>query len=401
MIILTAVMPMLVGAGAVGIDVAQWALTKRHLQRMADTGAIAGANAVLQKGPAKPAVDRSLVHNNQVALSSEVVVENAPTVGSYAGDLTAVRVVVTSAAQLTFVSMFLKSSTDIPAEATAKAFPDPRFCMVALEEQNTPGFDFSGSTGVVADCGLMTNSRAKPSTVTFGGSKALVEASEVGAVGAIASVSNWGPTTTLLPFQPKLADPYAYAPDASTYASPCSGSSLTVDGKEWLVKKLAPGCWANLTIKTTVTLQAGTYVINGGTLDFAAGGNINADGPVTFVLTGPNPSRIAKLSIGANTIVSLSAPTTGPLKDILIYQDRRASHLSTENVFTGNALNTFNGGIYLPGSNLNFTGNTGVTGICLRMVARRMSFIGNSTATVTCSTTQRNSLFGMTVRLVA
>ena len=401
MIIMTAVMPMLLGAGAVGIDVAQWALTKRHLQRMADTGAIAGANAVYQKSPARPAVDRTLQLNNQEVLSSEAVVENAPTIGSYAGDMGAVRVVVRAAPQLTFVSLFLTSSTEIPAEATAKALLDPRYCMVTLEEHNQPGFDFSGSTGVVADCGLMTNSRAKPSTVTFGGSKAMVEASEVGAVGMVASGSNWATSTRLRSYQPKLEDPYAYAPDASNYASPCSTTSLSVEGGQWNGRTLSPGCWANLSFKTDVTLQGGTYVVNGGLLEFTSGANLKANGPVTFILTGPNSSSIARLSISGSATMNLSAPTTGPLRDLLFYQDRRASHLSTENGITGNSSSTLNGGLYFPGSNLNYTGNSTTTGVCVRMVARRMAFTGNSTANLSCPSSVRNTLYGMTVRLVA
>jgi Flp pilus assembly protein TadG len=122
MMIIAAVMPMLVGAGAVGIDVAHWTLTKRHLQRAADTGALAGAHAVLMKDPAKPAVDRSLNHNDQVTIST-LLVENAPTAGAYTGDALAVRVVVSATPQLPFVSFFMSGPTTISAEATAAARP--------------------------------------------------------------------------------------------------------------------------------------------------------------------------------------------------------------------------------------------------------------------------------------
>ena len=407
MIIMTAVMPMLVGAGAVGIDVAQWALTKRSLQRIADTGAIAGAAAVYQKQAVNPAVSRSLDHNNQVVLSTPIVVENAPTVGTFAGDTAAVRVVATATPQLTFVSMFLSTPTTISAEATARAMPDPKYCMVTLEDANTPGFDFSGSAGVNANCGLMSNSKAKPSAVTFGGSAASVSSNLVAAVGPLRKDSNWSASTTLTPFQPNLQDPYAYAPEASTYASPCSpGTAQVVEGNQWNNRVFGPssgsvGCWSSLSFKTAVTIQSGTYVVNGGTLEFTAGANVTANGPVTFILTGPNSASIASIQLSGNAIVNLSAPTSGPLRDILFYQDRRARELGTENLITGNAGSTFNGGVYFPGSNLHFTGNSSTTGTCIKIVSLRMSFTGNSAANISCNTTQQAGLFGMMMKLVA
>ena len=399
MIILTAVMPMLVGAGAVGIDVAQWALVKRHLQRAADTGALAGANAVMQKSTATPAVDRSLAHNDQLTLATRVV-ENAPTVGTYAGNTAAVRVIVTATPQLPFVSMFLSGPTTMTAEATAMALPNPTYCLVALEEGPQVGFDFSGSTGVTADCGIMTNSRKKPSAVTFGGSAAVVKAPTVGAVGSLTQAGNWGTGTQLTPNQAKLPDPYAYAPEASTFiTSPCSGT-LNASGNGNNIQQLSPGCYSGASLNARANLAPGVYVINGGTLDFGSNANLTGTG-VTFVLTGSNAASIANVTISGNAVMTLSAPTTGSLRDILIYQDRRARQVGNTNSFTGNSAMTLTGGIYLPGSNLNFTGNSTSTGVCLRIVTLTMSFTGSSEANITCTGTQRDALFGRTVRLVA
>jgi hypothetical protein len=400
MMIIAAVMPMLVGAGAVGIDVAQWALAKRHLQRMADTGAIAGANAVMQNVVAKAAVDRTLEYNDQLSLSTAVVVENAPKEGPYLNDATAVRVVVTATPQLSFVSFFLSAPTIVSAEATAKAMKDPRYCMIALEDGPQPGFDFSGSSDVIADCGLMTNSRAKPSTITFGGNSATVKATEVGAVGAIGNAANWASGTQLIPYQAKMPDPYAYAPNALDLATNCKAADV-IQGNGWQNKTLAPGCWSGgLSFKTTVTLAGGTYVVKGGTLEFSAGAVVTADGPVTFVLTGETANTIAKLNITANSTINLSAPTSGSLKDILFYQDRRARYLGTDNVLTGNSTNVFNGSFYFPSSNLHFTGNADSKPVCARLVALRMSFTGSAATNISCGGSI-DKLLGQTVRLVA
>ena len=311
-IIVAAVMPMMIGAGAVGIDVAEWALVKRHLQRMADTGAMAGANAVMQKHSAQPAVERTLVHNNQITIASTLV-QNAPTVGSYAGDTAAVRVVVTARPQLSFASFFI-SNTTMTAEATAKALPTPTYCLVTLEEGPQVGFDFSGSAGVVADCGLMTNSRRKPSAVTFGGSSASVRAPMVGAVGALASAANWASGTQLQPNLAKLPDPYAYAPEASSFiTSPCSSAvNVEGNGNSQNTQSVSPGCYTSMRFANRASLSPGVYVINGGTLEFTSNAIVAGTG-VTFVLTGPNSSSIANVTVSGGATFNLTAPTTGSL----------------------------------------------------------------------------------------
>lgn len=399
--IVAAVMPMLVGAGAISIDVGQWIITRRHLQRAADTGAIAGANAVLHKSVAKNAVEQSLEFNNQEVLSSAVIVENAPTVGTYAGDMSAVRVVVSATPQLTFISFFMSGPTTLTAEATAKAVPDPRYCMVALEDGPSIGFDFSGAAGVKADCGLMTNSRAKPSAVNFGGNSASVTATEVGAVGQVGAASNWGAGTKLLSYQATLADPYEYAPDASTLAVNC-GSALVVEGSSWTNRTLKPGCWSGgLTIKRDIVLEAGTYVVNGGELRFESNAVVKSSGPITFVLTGGTPTTIAQIKMAGGATINATAPTTGPLKDILFYQDRRAKYLGSENLFIGNSGSTMLGSLYFPTSNLTFTGNSGTTGVCAQIVARRITMTGSSEANLSCSGSHKDRMAGQTVRLVA
>lgn len=400
LIVVAALMPLLVGAGAVGIDVAQWTLAKRQLQRAADTGAIAGATAVMKKDAPRAAVERTLLLNNQVAFSAEAVVENAPTVGALAGDTGAVRVVLSTTPSLAFVSFFYSGPTTISAESTAKAVADNKYCFVTLEDGPFPGYDFSGSSGVNAECGLMTNSRAKPSAVVFGGASATLKASSVAAVGALTQASNYVSGTNLVPYQSKLPDPYAYAPEASNYGTSCSGTSLVVDGASWNNKTLSQGCWSSLSFKTKVTLNAGTYVVKGGSLDFGAGADVSANGPVTFILTGDSSSSIAKLSIGSTATIKLNAPTTGPLQDILFYQDRRARYLSNENSMSGNSTSSYGGGFYFPGSNLYYIGASASAAVCVRIVSLRASFGGNSGALLSCGS-NKDKLFGQSVRIVA
>jgi hypothetical protein len=342
-----------------------------------------------------------MLHNDQVTLSAAAVVENAPTSGPSMNDAKAVRVTVSATPQLAFVSFFMSSPTTISAEATATTMSDPRFCMITLEDGFNAGYDLSGSSGVTADCGLMSNSKSKVTAYAFGGNSAKVQATEAAAVGAVASANNWHTSTKLLPSQFKMPDPFTSVPEASSFVPLSCGASQAVEGSSWTNKNLSPGCWTGgLSFKTRVTLNAGTYVVKGGTLEFGAGANVTANGPVTFILTGDNAASIARLSIGSNASVNLTGPTSGSLTDILFYQDRRARYLGSENTLTGNSGSVFGSAFYFPSSNLHFIGTSGSTPICARMISLRMSFGGNSAANVSCAGSS-GRLFGQIVRLVA
>lgn len=98
-------------------------------------------------------------------------------------------------------------------------------------------------------------------------------------------------------------------------------------------------------------------------------------------------------------LLNLSAPTEGPLKDLLFYQDRRASH-TWQNTVTGNSGSTFNGAFYFPGSSLNYSGNAEMTAICARIIAARIVMTGSSAINISCAS-ERSKNFGYQIRLVS
>jgi len=97
---------------------------------------------------------------------------------------------------------------------------------------------------------------------------------------------------------------------------------------------------------TTDTFAAGTYYVVNGTLTFNNADVTSASG-VTFVLTGSSPGAFNWTNYSNTTV--MTAPTTGSLAGILIWQTCNASNST-------NPANTFNGGgtleasgeIYMP-----------------------------------------------------
>src|SRR5207244_6638906 len=86
----------------------------------------------------------------------------------------------------------------------------------------------------------------------------------------------------------------------------------------------------------SVTLSPGTYIINGGSFSIAGNASISGNG-VTIILTGSG-SNYATASISGGADVTLTAPTSGALKGLAIFQDRNAPQPQN-----GNAPNSFTG----------------------------------------------------------
>src|SRR5688572_14590555 len=119
MIVCAATLPLVIGSAAIGVDTVQVSLAKRQLQRAADSAAIAGAYAKHQSQNVNTAVNHDLAFNNDVPLSVAPTIQNAPTVGAYAGNTRAVRVVLTAQRSVPFISFFTGATMTVTTEATA------------------------------------------------------------------------------------------------------------------------------------------------------------------------------------------------------------------------------------------------------------------------------------------
>jgi Flp pilus assembly protein TadG len=407
LVVVAACMPLIVGAAAIGVDTIQLTMTKRQLQRAADSAAMAGAYALVQSKTVADAVDRDLTLNNtNITLSAPRTVENAPTTGTYAGNTRAVRVVLAANRSTPFWAFFNRSSTPITVEATAESVFQGQFCMVSLINNNSIGITFTGSTDVNLGCGVATNSTSA-TAISTGGS-ARVVASPIAAVGGVPSSTGYASGTVLLPYSPKQADPYASLPRTPSPPASCTWiNNLKVQPNDTLtIPAPASGnlCLSGgVDIKGTVTFPSNTAIyVDGGTLNLGSQANVTGDG-VTFILTSSTPSistSFANISMNGGAIVNLKAPSTGTYAGVLMYMDPRAPYGS--DTINGNSASLFQGGLYFPTRSLTFNGNTGMTTNCLQLVAYQLTFSGNSSVNNTCPANSGAHAFdGFFVKLVA
>lgn len=393
-------MPVLVGAAGLASDTAQWVLMRRSLQRQADSAALAGAYALTQGRTANSGAISDLAKNSNFVLTSQII-ENAPTVGPWAGNADVVRVRLVATSNLPFSSIFLGGGTAISAEASAGLQADGDFCILALDTNPTLAITNSGNTTVDARCGMHSNSSGEPA-VTGQGS-AVIVATPVSAVGNVNNSSGtFAPGTVFQPYSVAQRDPYASLPDPTVTGG---GSNIRVNSNQ--TRNLTPGTYRDFRIQGTVNLAPGVYIIdgsNGGELEFGAQSVINGTG-VTFVLSSSTMSSSggdsAGVSMNGGATMNLSAPTTGTYKGVLIYQDRRTTAMSERLIINGNSSSLMRGAIYVPRNEVQFNGTTGMDIHCLQMVAYRFTFSGNSQINNICPANSGSGSFkGNTVRLM-
>ena len=388
-------MPLLVGLAGLGTDTVQWTLMKQQLQRSADSAALNGAYAKAQMDNVSANANRDLTKTLDGFTGVGITIENAPTAGSFAGNPRAVKVLLSYSKALPFSSIFLATPPLIKVEAVASVLNNGDYCVISLEDTNDTGITFSGNSTVDLGCGVATNSSGS-SAITADGST-FVTASPVAAVGNVPASSNYGNGTQLIPYSIPQRDPFAGLLDP-TAALPaiCSGNSLTVGSNQNIT--INPGCYTNIDVRGTLTMNAGTYYIKGGDFETNAQSVIRATG-VTIILTGGGTS-IGQVKMNGGADIDMSAPTTGTYKNVLFYKDRDAP-ASFNDVFNGGASGSFLGAIYMPSQTVTLNGNSTFTTDCLQIVSRKVVMTGNTTITNDCPVGGGGDTFvGTQVRLV-
>lgn len=365
-----AAIPLLLGSAGYAVDTFQIAVMNRQMQRAADSAAIAGAYAMSQgsgateeqtyaSGAATREIDRKL--NKTPALVGTPVIVT----GASLGFNRTVRVNLTATPRLPFMAIFTKSTTNITVTATAALVENGRFCMLSLYDGTAPGISVGGDANLNLGCGMASNSTGPNGIESFGSST--VTASPIMARGGL-TPGNYAAGTKLQPYSAEQKDPYASIPNP---VSPGGCPAKQVNGDE----TLEPGCYSSLEFKKgTATLKPGTYLIDGGKLDFAAQGKVVGTG-VTFVMTGPGGAA-GDFEMNAQAEINVSAPLSGTYKDILFFRDRRAANVDIK--INGGSSATMVGAMYFPSSDVTFNGNAGFTANCFQLIGRILTFRGGA-----------------------
>lgn len=400
-------LPFIIGIVGLGVHTMQLTLTKRQLQREADSAALAGAYSLYQGKSDSAAISsaiKSLQQNNLVPGASRTITPGSHVNGTGTTFTQTVHVRLTTSIPTPFMALLGHRSSVVASEARAAVAPGGKFCYFALEEAATTGVRFQGNTQLDLGCGVVTN--AKGSSAVIASGSAFVSATPVAAMGGVPPATNYAPGTVLMPNHAEIIDPFAdnqYNPSTSDVSnSACktgnswksiSVASGTVATSATLIAQTGvggPGCFGTISVQGTLTLAPGTYYLANGAnsagLQVGAQGRLICDG-CTFVLTSTTPNNansFSTINIHGSAELDLSPPISGTYEGMTMYRDNRAAASNQCCTINGNSDSEISGAFYFPKDELTFNGTTGISLNCFQMVAWRLKFTGNSNIVNTC-----------------
>lgn len=155
---------------------------------------------------------------------------------------------------------------------------------------------------------------------------------------------------------------------------------------------LSQGTYSDLQVSCTTVFNPGVYVIDGGRLKITGQYQVTGAG-VLFIL-----KNKATIEIQGGSSISLTAASSSQLQNIggfsaeqaskfagmLVYEDRASAGTTNQNKLNGNSLTVLNGKIYLPKSDVTFSGTAQVTSQCLLITAKLITLAGTTNMTNFC-----------------
>jgi Putative Flp pilus-assembly TadE/G-like len=342
------------------LDASYMYFHKRAMQTAADAGAYGGALELLRGNTGVTAAaksDTALNGFTDGTGSVTVTVNSPPLSGSKSGNTSFVEVIVSHPQPTWFMRALNFNSVTVQARAVAGLGNTGNGCVYALN-QNTGnqnnGFFVNGTTNSTFSCGVFSNSNFR----AVGG--ACVVTPTVSYTGSYTNMNgsgNCGPAGIGqgVPIVDPMAGKYSI-PSHST----CTNNNYRVNNGTTVT--ILPGTYCGgITISGSVQnviFSPGEYIlVNGG---LSINGSVNVTGSaVTFFNTYTQMNRYGAISIAGSGTVTLSAPTSGPDKALLFYQDPTVTWAANNgSTIAGGASSVYDGIIYFPTTDLTYAGNS-------------------------------------------
>jgi Flp pilus assembly protein TadG len=353
-VLFSLVAPVLLVVAGAAIDYTRNVGAKASLQALADSAALAGAQS-MRLANANAQTVSEVVFNFVAAQANGAPISTTTS-------LTAATSTIAVQLERTVSTMFGKFTGSAGVRLTARAQarnsggPMP-ICLLGLEPSQSQSIAVDVARISAPNCQILGDSTATDGVALFNGGQ--INAGRVcSSGGAIKdSTSSYSPAAQT--DCPATADPMAGR--AAPVVGACTNNNEKVASGS---QTLSPGVYCGgLELKgnANVTLSAGVYVITGGPLSLNGSASLSGT-DVTIYLAGD----AAKLDLKNGTTLSLSAPATGPMAGILMFEDRAASLLRDHVFETRNAAQML-GTMYFPRGRLkigtkggNGSGGTGI-----------------------------------------
>lgn len=362
----------LLGFGALAIDIGLLYSTKRHMQTAADAGAVAAADS-LNKGGSystaqQAAADIAKLDGFDNTAGTGVTVTAAePTTAPY-NTSTYVQVMVSQPQPTYFLGVLGYNTVNVSAQATG-GVENGNGCIYALDPSKPSTIGITGNVVVTSSCGIVDDSSSSSAMSVTG--NVTITASVIGIVGYSPGYTTSGNISITPTPKTKIApsgDPLGWVtpPTVGSYSlnAVTNSGSYSVSGNNQVVT-VPPNVYSG---GISITGNSAQVTFSGGNY----GNNINIGGNTSLATFNPgqyqNTGNGDSIDIGGNATTTFNGGGNytfyGAVKvtgnNTVTLQPGR--YLGGLNI-TGNASVTFKSGTYiLAGGGFSVTGNSTLTG---------------------------------------
>jgi hypothetical protein len=377
-------LPLMVAVGG-AVDYFDAANKASALQNAVDTAALAAAQAHMEgksAGEIGQAGQDFLSSNtaglglalNSWTITGTAIDDSLPLWTQFSADGLGSADFVMAEAEIVHVPILRFSGDwDIKRRAVVRVSKGKPACMLALDPTASAAIKIQGSTtNRLIGCVVATNSTSN-SAFSRGGS-AIMESECIISSGGVVGLPS--PSVQTACDAPLVKQPPTPDPLRNVKVPSYEGCAPKLPNTTQ--KTLSPGTYCNQKLSGEITLSPGTYILRGGSVDLGGNGKLIGDGVTIFLMEN------AQFSIGANQIVKLSPPTSGPYAGITVYQ---AAGNTNAVDFLGTAGSRVTGFIYAPSAHIKYAGNNGMAGSpdCLRLIGNTIELTGNSDVSTNCA----------------
>ena len=364
----------LLGFLAMTLDVGAGNRQRRIAQTAADAGAIGGGTEIFrtQYDSVITSATNEAIRNG--FLVGEITVNYPPSVDAdvYAGNTQYVEVLINRTIPTIFGSIFSVASMNVAARAVAGVGSYSLNCIYSLDPSGPGALVVENGGELNTNCGVAVNST--DGNAVDVNSSGILDATGSGIAISGGWTGNKTPSPTPSTGTAASPDPLAYLQQPTVGSCDFTGL-VTVSGNQTLNPGVYCGGIKITTASSTANLNPGTYILKGG-LEVGASGQVFGAG-VTLFNTFDGTYPFKPFNFGTGCKAQLSAPTSGPLSGVLMYQDSLAP---------ADVVNTFacasdtppelTGILYFPTQTIFFNGSNAGTEIVGGVVAKNVIISG-------------------------
>ncbi len=329
--------PLLFAFVGAGIDYAHYSLTRAALQEIADKSAIAGARQYLLSTESDRLPEAVALNVAEHALENSKYASALPEATHNDGEAS-VSVQVRYHQKPTFLVAMFKNPIEVDVRATAKASGGANVCIITLNATSRDSLAMTADARISGKtCSIYANSTNTTAIGVYNNAR-ITSHLTCSAGGYGGGSINYSPTP--LTDCPPRDNPLATR--AAPTVGACNYNKHSVSN---YVGQLQPGVYCGgLTIlgASDITFQKGLYIIKDGDMQVLGTSRIFGE-EVGFYFVGNGADLFMQDSVD----VSLSAPLTGPMAGVLIWQDPAGKTIKVFEVASNN-VKTLVGTIYLP-----------------------------------------------------